>query len=76
MDCVAGACGACDHSACATGDALGNTCTTDNQGGACIAAICANDSYCCTDAWSLSCIAHIQNGDYGCQPADCPDAGP
>ena len=63
--------GNCDHSACTTGDALGPTCTDDNQGGACIAAICKNDSFCCQFTWDGTCTAHVTNGDYGCLPADC-----
>ncbi len=69
---TAGDGGTCDHSACDTGNALGATCTQDNQGGACIAAICANDSFCCDFTWDGSCVAHITNGDYGCLPTDCP----
>jgi hypothetical protein len=72
VDCVPGTCAGCDHDACTIGDALGSTCKQDNQGGACIAAICANDSYCCTFSWSASCVQHIKNGDYGCTPSDCP----
>jgi hypothetical protein len=64
--------GKCDHSACVTGDALSSSCTLDNQGGACIAAICANDSFCCDFTWDGSCVAHVTNGDYGCTPSDCP----
>jgi hypothetical protein len=72
IDCVAGSCAGCGHDACTVGDALGSSCTKDNQAGACIAAICANDSYCCTFAWTASCIDHIKNGDFGCTPSDCP----
>jgi hypothetical protein len=63
--------GNCDHSACTMGDALGPTCTDDDQGGACIAAICKNDSFCCQFTWDGTCTAHVTNGDYGCLPADC-----
>jgi uncharacterized membrane protein YgcG len=64
--------GTCDHSACVTGDALSSSCTLDNQGGACIAAICSNDSFCCDFIWDGSCVAHITNGDFGCLASDCP----
>jgi hypothetical protein len=64
--------GSCDHSACTSGDALGASCTDDNQGGACITAICANDSFCCQFTWDGTCVAHVTNGDYGCLKSDCP----
>jgi hypothetical protein len=71
-DAAAGDGGSCDHSACVSGNALSSSCTLDNQGGACIAAICANDAYCCTFTWDGSCVAHVTNGDFGCLPSDCP----
>jgi uncharacterized membrane protein YgcG len=64
--------GTCDHSVCTSGDAIGASCTNDNQAGACIAAICANDSFCCQFTWDGTCVAHITNGDYGCLKSDCP----
>ncbi len=64
--------GTCDHSVCTAGDAIGPSCTNDNQAGACIAAICANDSFCCQFTWDGTCVAHVTNGDYGCMKTDCP----
>jgi hypothetical protein len=72
IDCVAGSCAGCGHDACTIGDALGSSCKLDSQGGACIAAICANDDYCCTFGWTASCVQHIKNGDYGCAATSCP----
>lgn len=70
-DCKVGECGACDHDTCTVGKALASTCTQDGQGGACIKAICDNDPYCCENTWSLSCIAHIENGEFGCAKKAC-----
>lgn len=71
VDCQTGECGGCDHDVCTEGGPLGINCDKDNQGGACIQAICENDSYCCEHAWTLSCIAHVENGDFGCVPQSC-----
>lgn len=62
----------CSHDTCTTGDVLTTGCTNDGQGGACIKSICDNDPYCCETAWSLSCVAHIENGDYACVKKTCP----
>ena len=69
---AAGDGGTCTHSACVSGPALGPACALDNQAGACIKAICQNDSFCCNFTWDGSCIAHVTNGDYGCLKSDCP----
>ncbi|GAC1549177.1 MAG: hypothetical protein NVS3B10_12600 [Polyangiales bacterium] len=62
----------CDHDTCTSGGPLSSGCTKDGQGGACITAVCVNDSYCCEFAWTASCIAHVQNGDFGCAKKTCP----
>ena len=64
--------GNCDHDVCTQGDALASSCTLDSQGGACIQSICANDPYCCTFAWTGSCVSHVTNGDYACTKRACP----
>jgi hypothetical protein len=71
-DCKDGECSACTHDTCTLGTALGSSCTADGQNGACIAAICANDSYCCEFNWSASCVSHVTNGDFGCAKRACP----
>lgn len=63
--------GAC-HDTCALGGPVGANCTSDTQEGACIASVCANDSYCCEFNWSASCVAHVTNGDYACVKRSCP----
>jgi len=70
-DCAAGACGTCTHDVCTTGAPLGNMCTEDGQGGACIRAICDADPYCCTTAWGASCVDKVKQGLYGCTPRAC-----
>jgi hypothetical protein len=70
-DCAAGACGTCTHDVCRTGAPLGNMCTDDGQGGACIRAICDADPYCCTTAWGASCVDKVKQGLYGCTPRTC-----
>jgi hypothetical protein len=72
IDCAPGACSTCNHDSCTIGDALGLSCTDDGQSGACIQSICENDSYCCTFAWTASCVAHVTNGDYACVAKTCP----
>ncbi|MGZ3420775.1 MAG: hypothetical protein ACXVEE_23060 [Polyangiales bacterium] len=62
----------CGHDTCTVGDVLTTGCDKDGEGGKCIEAICLNDSYCCEHAWTLSCVAHITNGDYGCAKKTCP----
>lgn len=42
--------GSCGHSECIEGAALIASCSP------CAAAICANDSYCCTTAWDSACV--------------------
>jgi hypothetical protein len=76
-DCTPMQCSGCDHDVCTIGAALAPTCTLDGQNGACIAAICQNDQYCCEtgpqpSGWTISCVAHIWNGDFGCAPSTCP----
>jgi hypothetical protein len=61
----------CSHDTCTIGDPLTTGCDKDGEGGACIKAICDNDPYCCETKWSLSCLAHIENGDYGCAKKTC-----
>ncbi len=70
-DCAAGACATCTHDVCATGAALGRSCTTDGQNGACIQAICDADPYCCTTTWGASCVDKVKQGLYGCTPRTC-----
>lgn len=70
-DCAAGACGTCTHDVCTTGAPLGNMCTDDGQGGACIQAICNADPYCCTTSWGASCVDKVRQGLYGCTPRAC-----
>jgi hypothetical protein len=62
----------CDHDVCTNGGPLTTGCTKDSQAGACIKAICENDPYCCTTAWSVSCIDKVERGEYGCTPRTCP----
>jgi hypothetical protein len=61
----------CDHDVCTNGAPLTTGCTQDSQGGACIKAICDNDPYCCSTAWSASCIDKVEKGMYGCTPRKC-----
>lgn len=61
----------CDHDVCTNGTPLTTGCTKDSQAGACIKAICENDPYCCTTAWSASCIDKVEKGMYGCTPRSC-----
>jgi hypothetical protein len=70
-DCAAGACGTCTHDVCTTGAPLGNMCTDDGQGGACIQAICNADPYCCTTSWGASCVDKVRQGLYGCTARAC-----
>ncbi len=54
--------GTCSHDTCTSGTALDGTCD------ACAASVCANDSYCCTNAWDSQCIGEVQtycNNDCG-----------
>jgi hypothetical protein len=62
----------CSHDVCTKGELLTEGCKQDNQDGACIAAICKNDPYCCTSSWSLSCVQIVIDGKYGCTPRTCP----
>lgn len=64
--------GSCDHDVCTEGDPLSPTCKLDGQNGVCIQSICQNDPYCCTFAWTGSCVAHVTNGDYACTKRTCP----
>ena len=71
VDCQVGECGGCDHDVCTEGGPLGIHCDKDGQGGECIRAICENDSYCCEHSWTLSCVAHVEKGDFGCAVQVC-----
>jgi hypothetical protein len=71
IDCKTGECAGCEHDVCTIGSALGGKCNSDGQGGACIAAICKADSYCCEHGWTASCIEHVENGDFGCVKKVC-----
>ena len=71
VDCAVGECAGCNHDVCTIGDPLGLHCTQDGQSGACIRAVCENDPYCCTHAWTLSCIDHVEKGHFGCTPRNC-----
>ncbi len=62
----------CSHDSCTRGDVLTDGCTNDGEGGKCITAICKNDDYCCTSGWTLSCVQHVIDGDYGCAKKACP----
>ena len=73
VDCSVGQCAGCEHDACTIGTALGPSCTLDDQDGDCISAICTHDPYCCEHAWTLSCIDHVEKGDFGCVPRTCPE---
>ncbi len=61
----------CDHDVCTSGGPLTVGCTKDSQAGACIEAICKADEYCCTIAWTASCIDKVVKGMYGCTPRTC-----
>jgi len=61
----------CDHDVCTSGGPLSIGCTKDSQAGACIKAICENDEYCCTSAWTASCIDKVEKGMFGCTPRKC-----
>jgi hypothetical protein len=47
--------GSCDHTECTTGDALLTTCDS------CTAALCAIDSFCCTDLWDSTCVSEVSS---------------
>jgi hypothetical protein len=61
----------CGHDVCEIGAPLSPGCDADGQGGACIAAICEKDPYCCTSRWSLSCVERARKGEFGCNPRPC-----
>lgn len=48
---AAGSGGTCAHDALVTGPALAGGCS------ACVAAVCATDSHCCTSAWDSACVS-------------------
>jgi len=45
----------CTHSACTTGGALSSSCDI------CVNAICAQDSFCCTNTWDSSCVSEVSS---------------
>jgi hypothetical protein len=45
--------GSCTHDVCEAGVALGANCDE------CTAAVCAQDSYCCSDAWDATCVGEV-----------------
>ncbi|WP_152629961.1 hypothetical protein [Haliangium ochraceum] len=49
LDC--GGAGECEHDLCEAGSPLEPTCD------ACVAGVCAQDSFCCDEAWDASCVA-------------------
>jgi hypothetical protein len=49
--------GTCAHTVCTTGAALVNGC--DASLAACVAKICAADSFCCTTAWDGFCVSEV-----------------
>ena len=57
----------CSHSLCTTGIKLTNGC--DNGAQACVAKVCAVDSYCCNNSWDQSCVNEISAY---CGPMQCP----
>lgn len=63
-ECGSLACSTCAHSMCVTGGALVNNC----DGGACVAAVCANDAFCCTSGWDNFCVGEVATY---CAPAGC-----
>ncbi|HWB81110.1 MAG TPA: MopE-related protein [Nannocystaceae bacterium] len=63
-ECGSLACSTCAHSMCVTGGALVNNC----DGGACVAAVCANDAFCCSSGWDGICVGEVATY---CAPAGC-----
>ena len=56
----------CAHPICAAGTSLSATCDP------CAAALCAQDPYCCTVAWDLTCVGEVTSI---CGQSCLPDAG-
>jgi len=44
----------CSHDYCATGAALSSACDAD-----CVATVCAQDSFCCTNSWDGICVGEV-----------------
>jgi len=51
--------GSCPHTLCAEGTALGNSCDAPPAQTSCVEAICAVDSYCCTNQWDGICVGEV-----------------
>lgn len=65
--------GSCSHGVCEEGGPLGVNC-----GDACIATVCAKDSYCCTKEWDFQCKQDVDIYCTGktCEPDSCSFRGP
>jgi hypothetical protein len=62
----AGSQGSCTHTLCTAGVALVNGC--DASTAACVAKICAADSFCCTNSWDGICVSEVTTL---CSPYNC-----
>jgi hypothetical protein len=67
---VEGSGGTCAHEPYVTGSALASGCS------ACVAAVCAADSYCCTTSWDSVCVNKANQRCTGCSHATSVTGGP
>jgi hypothetical protein len=54
------AAGSCAHTVCLEGPALASGCDDPPVSPSCVAAICAADSFCCSNEWDFICVGEVE----------------